>query len=51
LEHRPQPVSAERRAKMLVPEDIGDLVVAIAKLPARAHVPELVIKPTAQEYC
>jgi NADP-dependent 3-hydroxy acid dehydrogenase YdfG len=51
LEHRPQPVSAERRAKMLLPEDVADLVVAIAKLPARAHVPELIIKPTGQEYC
>src|SRR5262245_59873236 len=50
LEHRPQPVSAERRAKMLLPEDVADLVVAIAKLPARAHVPELIIKPTGQEY-
>ncbi|HEX5103437.1 MAG TPA: SDR family oxidoreductase, partial [Pirellulaceae bacterium] len=40
LEHRPQPVSAERRAKMLLPEDVGDLVVAIARLPPRAHVPE-----------
>jgi NADP-dependent 3-hydroxy acid dehydrogenase YdfG len=50
LEHRPQPVSAERRAKMLLPEDVADLVVAIAKLPPRAHVPELVIKPTGQEY-
>lgn len=51
LEHRPQPVSAERRAKMLLPEDVADMVVAIAKLPARAHVPELIIKPTSQEYC
>jgi NADP-dependent 3-hydroxy acid dehydrogenase YdfG len=50
LEHRPQPVSAERRAKMLLPEDVADIVVAIAKLPPRAHVPELVIKPTTQEY-
>jgi NADP-dependent 3-hydroxy acid dehydrogenase YdfG len=50
LEHRPQPVSADRRAKMLLPEDIADMVVAIAKLPPRAHVPELVIKPTVQEY-
>src|SRR5262245_1937040 len=50
LEHRPQPVSAERRAKMLLPDDVADIVVAIAKLPARAHVPELVIKPTSQEY-
>ncbi|MBW8884203.1 MAG: SDR family oxidoreductase [Planctomycetia bacterium] len=50
LEHRPQPVSAERRAKMLLPEDVADVVVAIAGLPSRAHVPELVIKPTSQEY-
>jgi NADP-dependent 3-hydroxy acid dehydrogenase YdfG len=50
LEHRPQPVSAERRAKMLLPEDVADIVVAIAGLPPRAHVPELVIKPTSQEY-
>jgi NADP-dependent 3-hydroxy acid dehydrogenase YdfG len=51
LEHRPQPVSAERRAKMLLPEDLGDMVAAIARLPPRAHVPELIIKPTSQEYC
>jgi NAD(P)-dependent dehydrogenase (short-subunit alcohol dehydrogenase family) len=50
LEHRPQPVSAERRAKMLLPEDVAEMVVAVAKLPPRAHVPELIIKPTAQEY-
>ena len=51
LVHRPQPVSAERRAKMLLPEDVADIVVAICKLPPRAHVAELVIKPTSQEYC
>jgi NADP-dependent 3-hydroxy acid dehydrogenase YdfG len=51
LEHRPQPVSAERRAKMLLPEDVAEMVIAVAKLPARAHVPELIIKPTAQEFC
>lgn len=50
LEHRPQPVSAERRAKMLLPEDVAAMVVALAKLPPRAHVPELIIKPTMQEY-
>lgn len=50
LEKRPAPVSAERRAKMLQPEDLGAVVVAIAALPPRAHVPELIIKPTAQEY-
>lgn len=51
LEHRPQPVTAERRAKMLLPEDVAELVLAIAKLPPRAHVPEVIIKPTVQEYC
>jgi NAD(P)-dependent dehydrogenase (short-subunit alcohol dehydrogenase family) len=51
LEHRPQPVSAERRAKMLLPEDIAGLIVAIAKLPPRAHVPELIVKPTTAEFC
>ena len=51
LEHRPSPVSAERRAKMLLPEDVADLVVAICKLPPRAHVPELIIKPTTAEFC
>lgn len=51
LEHRPSPVSAERRAKMLLPEDVADLVVAVCKLPPRAHVPELIIKPTTAEFC
>jgi NAD(P)-dependent dehydrogenase (short-subunit alcohol dehydrogenase family) len=50
LESRPEPVSAERKAAMLQPEDFGDIVVAIACLPPRAHVPELVIKPTVQGY-
>jgi NAD(P)-dependent dehydrogenase (short-subunit alcohol dehydrogenase family) len=50
LEHRPVPVSDEKRAKMLMPEDLGAMVAAIAKLPARAHVPELIIKPTTAEF-
>ncbi len=50
LEKRPAPVSEERKAKMLLPEDVADMVVAIAQLPPRAHVPELIIKPTVQEY-
>lgn len=50
LEHRPTPVSQERRAKMLLPEDLGHMVVALALLPPRAHVPELIIKPTAADY-
>jgi NADP-dependent 3-hydroxy acid dehydrogenase YdfG len=35
---------------MLLPEDVADMVVALCKLPPRAHVPELIIKPTGQEY-
>ena len=43
-------MSEERKARMLLPEDVADMVVAIASLPPRAHVPELIIKPTVQEY-
>lgn len=50
LEKRPTPVSDERRAAMLLPEDIGDMVVAVALLPKRAHVPELIIKPSVADY-
>lgn len=45
LDKRPVPPSAERRAQMLQPEDVASMVVAVAKLPPRAVVPELVITP------
>jgi NAD(P)-dependent dehydrogenase (short-subunit alcohol dehydrogenase family) len=50
LEYRPAPVPPERRAAMLRPEDVAQMVVAILSLPPRAHVPEIVIKPTVQPY-
>ena len=50
LEKRPKPVSEEHRAAILKPEDFSDIVVAIACLPKRAHVPELILKPTHQDY-
>jgi NAD(P)-dependent dehydrogenase (short-subunit alcohol dehydrogenase family) len=50
LEKRPTAVSDERRSRMLLPEDVGQIVLAIALLPPRAHVPELIIKPITQEY-
>jgi len=50
LEHRPAPVSEERKAKMLLPEDLGAMAVAIALLPPRAHVAEMVIKPSNADY-
>ena len=50
LDRRPVPVSAEHRARILQPEDVAAMVLAVAKLPPRAHVAELLIKPTTQEF-
>lgn len=50
LDLRPNPVSAEHRARILQPEDVAAAVLMIASLPPRAHIPELVIKPTTQHY-
>ncbi|MEX0711953.1 MAG: SDR family oxidoreductase [Pirellulales bacterium] len=50
LERRPEPVSAEHRARILKPDDVAAAVLMVACLPPRAHVPELVIKPTSQDY-
>ena len=50
LDQRPEPVSAERRAAMLQPEDVAAAVLMVAKLPPRAHVPDLTIKPTVQKF-
>lgn len=51
LDARPVPVSAEHRARILQPDDVASMIVAVAQLPPRAHVPDLVIKPTTQEFC
>jgi NADP-dependent 3-hydroxy acid dehydrogenase YdfG len=51
LAQRPTPpVSDERRAAMLRPDDVAQIILAILRLPAHAHVPELVIKPIVQSY-
>ena len=50
LNERPVKVPEEQKARMVHPEDIGSLVVAIAQLPKHVVVPELVIKPTYQQY-
>jgi NADP-dependent 3-hydroxy acid dehydrogenase YdfG len=50
LDARPVPVSAEHRSKILQPEDIASMVVAIACLPPRAHVSDILIKPTTQPF-
>jgi NADP-dependent 3-hydroxy acid dehydrogenase YdfG len=50
LEHRPRPVTEEQRAVILKPEDVASAVLFVATLPAHVSVPELVIKPTTQQY-
>ncbi len=50
LDQRPVPVSAEHRARILQPEDVAAAVLMVVKLPPRASVPELTIKPTTQSF-
>ena len=46
LENRPVKPSAEMLAKAMKPEDVADVIVAIAKLPPRVAVPEIQVMPT-----
>jgi serine 3-dehydrogenase (NADP+) len=46
LNQRPVKPDKETLAKALLPEDVAELIVAIAKLPVRATVPEVQILPT-----
>jgi NADP-dependent 3-hydroxy acid dehydrogenase YdfG len=50
LDARPVPVAAERRAAILQPSDIAAAVRFLVELHPRASVPELVIKPTVDDY-
>lgn len=50
LDNRPTPVSQEHKDSILQPEDIASVIVTICALPPRANVPEIVIKPTTQEW-
>ena len=50
LDKRPVPPSPGHREGILQPEDVAKAVLMLAELPPRAHVPELVIKPTNQSY-
>jgi NADP-dependent 3-hydroxy acid dehydrogenase YdfG len=47
LERRPEPPDAATRALMLHPEDVAAACLFAVSLPARAHVAELTILPTA----
>jgi NADP-dependent 3-hydroxy acid dehydrogenase YdfG len=46
LERRPVKPTPELLAKALQPEDVADMVIAIAKLPPRAVVPVMQLLPT-----
>ena len=50
LDARPVKVSDEHKAQILQPEDVAAAVLFVATLPPRAHVPELLIKPTTQHF-
>jgi NADP-dependent 3-hydroxy acid dehydrogenase YdfG len=50
LDARPTPLTPDHRARILKPADVAAAVLMIACLPPRAHVAELVIKPTTQDY-
>jgi NADP-dependent 3-hydroxy acid dehydrogenase YdfG len=50
LDARPVPVGAERREVILQPADVAAAVRFLVELNPRAHVPELIIKPTVDSY-
>lgn len=45
VEKRPTPPPPEQRERMIHPEDVAAMALAVAKLPPRATVPEIVITP------
>ncbi len=46
LEKRPVKTPAETLAKAMLPEDVAEVVLSVAKLPVRASVPELQLLPS-----
>ncbi len=51
LNARPIPVGADRRSVILQPDDVAAAVKFLVELNPRRHVPELVIKPTVDDFC
>lgn len=48
LDNRPTPVTEEHKQRILQPEHVADVVMAILSAPPTVHVPEIVIKPLSQ---
>ena len=46
LDKRPNPVSAEERARMVQPQDCADLILYVALLPKRLVMNEVMLSPT-----
>ena len=46
LEKRPVPVSQEDRARMLQPDDLGELMLFLARMPTHVCINEILITPT-----
>lgn len=46
MDKRPVPMSAEDRARMVQPEEMGETVLYLARMPAHVCVNQLVISPT-----
>ena len=46
LDNRPVSVSAEERARMIQPEDMGHIVVFVAQMPATVCFNEILVSPT-----
>jgi NADP-dependent 3-hydroxy acid dehydrogenase YdfG len=46
MDRRPVPPSAEDRAKMLQPEDLGATIRFVAEMPAHACINQIIISPT-----
>jgi NADP-dependent 3-hydroxy acid dehydrogenase YdfG len=51
LNERPIPVGTDRRAVILQPDDVAAAVRFLVELHPRANIPELVIKPTIDDFC
>ncbi len=50
LANRPVPVAQERKDAILQPEDVAAAIAFLVDLPPRAHIPELVIMPTVDDW-
>lgn len=50
LDKRPSPPSAEQRAQMLQPEDLGETIRFVATMPNRVCLNEILISPTRNRF-